>query len=198
MTTIDEFQATLEPKHPKIVITRKQRRLQLLKLFIVAVVCAITVVLTVVDVAKTVETYTQKQQLKTNIQKSIKTATLIHNLQKERGLTALVWGLKLWNSVEHIHLLQRFRKRTDKTALVLKDIDNAGSKNRHVWHMHSFSKILNTFRSAIDNQEKRRNISITDHLHTYSSWVSEFVSWLPQYTATENLENYANLVLHIR
>ena len=198
MTTIDEFQATLEPKHPKIVITRKQRRLQLLKLFIVAVVCAITVVLTVIDVAKTVETYTQKQQLKTNIQKSIKTATLIHNLQKERGLTALVWGLKLWNSVEHILLLQTFRKRTDRTVLLLKDLDNTDSKNRHVWDIYSFSKILKTFRSAIDNQEKRRNISITDHLYTYSSWVNEFISWLPQYTATENLENYANLVLHIR
>ena len=89
------LQATADVKHPKAVLTKKDRRLQSAKLFIIASVSIVTVVLTIIDVVFTAKAFEKESKLIYKVQGSADTAIVIHNLQQERDLTALQYGLKI-------------------------------------------------------------------------------------------------------
>ena len=184
MIVSPNYQASENAEHPKTVITEKGRRLQLVKLFIVALISMATVSLVVIDVFQTARSFGKKNELIYKIQGSIDTGLVIHNLQKERGMTAFLLGF------EHEHLeLQKIRSKTNESIEVLELRDDnelgmlTGNKN-------TFWKVLEDFRHEIDNGE----VSVIENLHTYRKWVMQLISTLPKYTEYQNLEDYADLV----
>ena len=186
-TDNEDFKASLEPQHPKTVITQKKQRLQLFKLFVIACIAAATAVGTVVDVSHTAEIYKQTQKLNKNIQYSIETASVIHNLQKERGLASLLLFLKSWNTKDHKEELKESRKETDESIMALGNWKVIKMNGTTIHDRYSFSKLLQNFRS-------KKDVTVTELLNTYSSFTNGLLQWLPRYTASENLEHFAGLV----
>lgn len=191
--TLPSLAATRAPEHPREVITTKDRRFQFFKHMIVVSISIATVVLTCWDVTQTVDIYRMKHELSNKIQSSIDLSSLIHNLQKERGLTALLLGLETLNTENQTERLKKVRSETDENIIFLKKKGNADSKSVNVYTLLSFSEPLQKFRSEIDHY-KEKKIGIFNQLRTYTNWIGTLISWLPQYTESENLETYANLV----
>ena len=183
------FQATADAKDPKTVITKKDRRNQLMKLFIIALVSAGTVALTIIDVVQTANSFDKKTNLIYKVHGSINTAFLIHNLQKERGLTALQLGFKLLNFNESRLKLRDVREETVKRIAVLESRDDT-DLTVLTGGTSSFLDALEAFRKEIDDGK----IDVIRHLHTYRHWIYLLISTLTNYIKTENLEDYANLV----
>lgn len=192
MVTPSTLPSPTGPKHQQAVISKKDRRLQFFKLSIIAFVSLATVVLTSRDVAQTAKIYKMKQNLREKVKISIETASIIHNLQKERGLTALFLVMKLRRTHRSKKKMEKFRRDTDESIRSVKEWGNSASSKTEISNSVSFLKALKSFRSKVDN--KSENVQVTRHLHTYSSWINELISWLPQHTAEENLEDYAHLV----
>ena len=200
MASFPTLDTSVEPEHPRKVISKKDRQVRLVKLFIIVAITIATVVLTSVDVYETAKIYNKEKQLKKKLENSIAAASLIHNLQKERGLTAMILGFKIINTKRDIEPLQYLaRQETDEGIRALGEFSENkitcnGSKEQS---SGCFTEALNNYRSKIDKQEEdsaQDIIQVTDQLRTYSSWINEYIAWLPQYTAHENLRNYANLV----
>ncbi len=183
------FQATADAEDPRGVITKKDRRYQLGKLFVIALVSTATVVLTIVDVAQTAKSYEKKTRLIYKVQGSINTAFLIHSLQKERGLTALQLGFQSLNFNEPRLKLRDMRQETNKNIAVLERRDDT-DLNVLSGGQSSFPDALEKYRSKIDNGE----INVIEHLQTYRHWIYLLISTLTNYIISENLEDYANLV----
>ena len=186
-TDDEDFKASLGPQHPKTVITKKKQRLQLFKVFVIACIAAATAVVTVVDVSYTAAIYKQIQKLNQNIQYSIETASVIHNLQKERGLASLLLFLKSWNTKDHKDELEESRKETDESIMALGNWKMIKMNGTTIHDRYSFSKFLRNFRS-------KENVTVTELLNTYSNFTKGLLSWLPRYTASENLEHFSGLV----
>lgn len=99
MTSIaDNFQATTPSEHPKKVISTRNKRSQMIKIFIIVLVTAISVVFTIIDVVVTAQSLKQKHKLKENIAHGIEVSLIIHNLQTERSQTSMFLVSKAWNT----------------------------------------------------------------------------------------------------
>lgn len=99
MTSIaDNFQATTPSEHPKKVISTRNKRSQMIKIFIIVLVTAISVVFTIIDVVVTAQSLKQKHKLKENIAHGIEVSLIIHNLQNERSQTSMFLVSKAWNT----------------------------------------------------------------------------------------------------
>jgi hypothetical protein len=183
------LQATSDAKEPNTVITKKDRRYQLVKLFIIALVSTGTVALTIIDVVHTANSFEKKTKLIYKVQGSINTAFLIHNLQKERGLTALQLGFQLLNFNESRLKLRDTRRETTKSIAVLESRDDT-DLNSITEGTSTFYDELEEFRNKID----KGKINVITHLHKYRHWVYSLISTLTDYIKTENLEDYANTV----
>ena len=183
------LQATADAKDPKTVITKKDRRHQLVKLFIIALVSTATVILTIIDVVQTAHSFDKKTKLIHKVHGSINTAFLIHNLQKERGLTALQLGFKLLDFNEQRLKLRDMREETTKSIAVLESRDDT-DLTVLTGGTSSFLDALEAFRKEIDDGK----INVIRHLRTYRRWIYLLISTLTNYIKTENLEDYANLV----
>ena len=72
------YQASSNAEHPKKVITKKERRLQVAKLFIIISISMATVVLTIIDMLQTANSFQQKSELNDKIQGSIDVALMSH------------------------------------------------------------------------------------------------------------------------
>ena len=183
------YQATSDAKDPKIGMKKKDRRHQLRKLFVIGLISAATVVLTVIEIISTVTSYSTKMKLVTRIQGSIETAYVIHQLQEERSLTTLQFGFKQLNFHDHSLKLKDRRHETDKSILLLEKRDDT-SLRAFTGGAFSLAEILKEFRSKIDNGQA----NVIEHLKTYTYWVSVLISTLANYTKSQNLGNIADLV----
>ena len=183
------YRATSDAKDPKIGMKKKDRRHQLRKLFVIGLISAATVVLTVIKIISTVTSYSTKMKLVTRIQGSIETAYVIHQLQKERSLTTLQFGFKQLNFHDHSLKLKDRRHETDKSILLLEKRDDT-SLRAFTGGASSLAEILKEFRSKIDNGQA----NVIEHLNTYTYWVSVLISTLANYTKSQNLGNIADLV----
>ncbi len=183
------FQATADAEDPRGVITKKDRRYQLGKLFVIALVSTATVVLTIIDVAQTAKSYEKKTELIYKVQGSINTALFIHSLQKERGLTALQLGFQSLSFNESRLKLRDLRQETNRNIAELERRDDT-DLNVLTGGTSSFLDALEGYRSKIDNGE----ISVIKHLQVYRHWIYLLITALANYIKSENLEDYANLV----
>jgi cell division protein YceG involved in septum cleavage len=112
MTSIaDNYQASASPEHPKKVISTRNKRSQIIKIFMIVLVTAISVVFTIVDVVVTAQNLKQKHELKHNIAHGIKVSSIIHNLQNERSQTSMFLVSKEWNTSTNSLKLQKVNYR---------------------------------------------------------------------------------------
>ncbi|XP_028390665.1 uncharacterized protein LOC114515580 [Dendronephthya gigantea] len=185
--TPSSYQASSNAASPNKVITKKDRRAQLVKLFIVAFVSIGTVALTIFDVIQTAKSLEKKIELTDKIHASIDAAMLIHNLQKERGMTALYSTQSLLNSDGH--KLRQFRKNTDEAIVNLKT-RYGGSLDKLSDGREPFVNILKEARRIIDEG----GASILETLQKYRKWIDELIFTLTEYLRTENTDGYAHLV----
>ena len=182
------YQASSNAEHPKRVITKKERRLQVAKLFIIISISMATVVLTIVDMVQTANSFQQNSKLNDKIQGSIDVALVIHDLQKERGMTTLHMGSNRLNFTKERRVRLAFRHITNKSIATLEarqssvfDILAGGVK--------SFRVDLEKFRHKVDNGKS----NYVENLITYSTWISKLISALTTYTEFGNFDEYANL-----
>ena len=189
MEVVPGFQATADAEDPKTIISTKERRYQMGKLFVIGIISIATVVLTIVDVTQTVRSFEKKNELIDKVQGSINTAFTIHNLQKERGRTALRFGFQQLDVDEEKLKLKETRKETNVSIKTLENREDANLDDL-TGEASSFLVILEEFRRKIDNDET----NVIEHLQTYSGWVSSLISILTNYIKSENLQDYANLV----
>ncbi len=182
------YQGSSNAENPKTVITKKDRRYQLAKLFIIAIVSIVTVALTIIDVIQTAKSFANKRELNYKIQGSIVTALVIHNLQKERGMTVIQLGCKQLHFQDERLTLRDIRRKTNESIIVLEKREDA--KLSSFTGGRSLSHILKNLRSEIDEGR----INIVQTLQTYQKWIAKLISRLTKYTESENLEDYANLV----
>ena len=183
------FQGSANAEHPKTVITKQDRRLQLAKLSIIAFISIGTVVLIIIDVIQTSKSFQKKQELTHKIQGSIDTALVIHNLQKERGRTALQLGFRQLNLKDERLKLREVRLKTNKSIAILeKRDDNEYSMLNE--KKEPFPKVLEKFRRKID----AGRASTIEQLQTYRKWIIKLISTLTEYTKSKNLDDYASLV----
>ena len=188
MDVSPSYQASADAEHPKAIITKKERRLQLVKLFIITFVSIATVALIVFDVIQTAKWYSKKKELTYKIQGSIDTALVIHGLQKERGMTTLRFGVKHF-SVEEENHLHEIRRETNESIFKLEKRDDTELSMLSENHK-SFWPVLQEFRRKVDTAE----ISVIDSVHTFRRWINQLISTLTKYTEYENLEDYAGLI----
>ena len=123
------------------------------------------------------------------VQDSINTAFLIHNLQKERGLTALQLGFQSLCFNEPRLKLSDTRQQTNKSIAKLEKRDDT-DLTVLTGGTSSFSDALEEYRSKIDNGE----VKVIKHLQTYRHWIYLLISTLTDYIVSENLEDHANLL----
>ncbi|XP_028419216.1 uncharacterized protein LOC114544937 [Dendronephthya gigantea] len=183
------FQGSSDAEHPKAVIKKQDRRLQLAKLAIIAFVSIGTVVLIIIDVIQTGKSFQKKQELTHKIQGSIDTALVIHNLQKERGMTALQLGFRQLNFKDKRIKLREIRLKTNESIAILEKRDDDEYSTLAEGKI-PFPNVLEEFRRKIDNGQT----SAFDQLLTYRRWITKLISTLTEYTKSRNLEDYANLV----
>ena len=187
------LQATADAEHPAMVITKKDRRLQLVKLFVIAFVSMGTVALTLIDVIQTAELFEKKHELTHNVQASIETALIIHELQKERGMTALQLGFKQLKYKEERLRLREIRQITDRSIVRIEKTDDAelilitGAAS-------SFREVLEEYRNRIDHGE----IDVIQQLQIYRSWITQLISKLTKYTESQSLEDYSDMIYAYR
>ena len=187
MDASTSYQASSNANHPTKVISKKDRRVQLAKLSIVAFVSIGTVALTIFDVIQTAKSLEKKIELTEKIYASIDTAMLIHSLQKERGMTALYLTQRLLNSSDNGQKLREFRKETDD-AIVKRS--NYASLHKLSDSAEPFLNVLKGFRRIIDADK----ITTIEILQNYRKWIEELIFMLTEYVRSENLEGYASLV----
>ena len=188
MNVTPSFQASSNAEHPKKVITKKDRRLQLAKLFMITFISTATVVLTIIDMIQTAKSFREKEELTDKIQGSIDMALVIHNLQKERGMTTLQMGFKEIKLAEKQLELREIRRKTNESITILETRQNVAistltGETKSFWH------VLENFRHQINNG----GISGTEILLTYSEWITTLISTLTKFSKFENLDNNANL-----
>lgn len=181
-----------EAEKPRKIITKKDRQRQRVKLLIIALVAAGTAIYTVVDLITIVKVYNSKLGLNEKIQLKIKTASLIHDLQKERGLTALFMVSNYQMTKAQDLKLRKFREETNQSVMALEYWSNTYDNKSFPKNQVAFLKLLQDFRNKINKKDE--DISVERHLKTYSEWVDKLISWLPNFTVSENLENYSEFV----
>lgn len=192
MATSSTVPSTTDEKHPHAVISKNHRLLRLVKLFIIAFVSVGTFVLTVIDVFQTVKKHEKEQKLSRKIESSIRTSYVIHNLQKERGLTALFLLLKIWHEKGHVEELHRVRQDTNESILAFRQWDSLGTTLTNRGDPDLLLNLLHIQRAKINGMKE--NVLVSDHLHIYSSWINELISLLPLYIANDNWESFANVL----
>ncbi|XP_028390712.1 uncharacterized protein LOC114515621 [Dendronephthya gigantea] len=186
-STSSSYQASSNAAPLNEVMSKKDRRAQLAKLFIVAFVSIGIVALTVFDVIQTAKSLEKKIELTDKIHASIDAAMLIHSLQKERGMTALYSTQSLLNSDRR--KLRQFREKTDETIVKLKT-RNSGSLDKLSGGKEPFVNILKEKKRIIDEGEA----STIEILKKYREWIDELISTLAEYLRSENAGGFANLV----
>ena len=181
-----------EPQHNKNLITKKHRRFQLLKLGIIALVAAAIAVYTIVDVARATKLHIQIMNLEDKVDKKIETTSLIHHLQKERGMTALILASH-WRkrNAEYKDLIDCQRK-VNKSILSLKSLGGSYESGTVITSKLSFLRDLQRIRKTVLGTEQ--TVSIKQQLNTYSKWIIELISWLPNYIAKEKFDDYSGWV----
>ena len=182
------FQASSNAEHPKKVVTKKDRRLQVAKLSIIIFISLATVALTIFDVIQTAMAFQESKKLADRIQGSVDVALVIHDLQKERGMTTLQMGSNRLNFTEERRNLSAMRHETNKSITTLEtrqnsvfDLLSGGAK--------AFRSDLENFRQKIDSGES----NYVENLNTYSQWIRTLISILTTYTEFGNFNEYANL-----
>ena len=188
MNITQSFQASSNAEHPKKVITKKDRRLQLAKLFLITFISTATVVLTIIDMIQTAKSFREKEELTDKIQGSIDMALLIHNLQKERGMTTLQMGFKEIKLAGKQLELREIRRKTNESITILETRQNVAISTL-TGETKSFWYVLENFRRQINNG----GISGTEILLTYSEWITALISTLTKFSKFENLDDNANL-----
>jgi hypothetical protein len=189
MNVSPSYQASSNAEHPKTVITKKDRRYQLAKLFIIALVSTVTVTLTIIDVIQTAKSFVNKQQLTHKIQRSIYTALVIHDLQTERGMTALHLDIHHIHYEEERQKCNDIRRKTNESIVILEKRYNT-ELSMLTGGTISFWYTLENFRRRIDHGRT----NVMERLQTYRKWINGLISTLVKYTESENLGDYANIV----
>jgi hypothetical protein len=189
MNISPSYQASSNAEHPNTVVTKKDRQYQLLKLFIIALVSVATVTLTIIDVIQTAKSFEKKEELTYKIQGSIDTALVIHNLQTERGMTALQFGFQQLQYDEERLKLRNIRRKTNESIVILEKSDDTDLSMLTGGTM-SFWYALEDFRRKIDHEKTH----VIECLQTYRKWIIRLISTLAKYTESENLGDYANVV----
>jgi hypothetical protein len=169
-------------------VSKKDRRYQLAKLIVIAFVSAVTVALIIVDVTGTAKSFQKKIELNYKMQGSIVTATVIHNLQEERGMTVVQLGYKQLNFKTQRLALDEIRRKTNQSILLLQKRADARLQNFE-GNKRSFQHILENWRSEID--QGRANI--IEILQQYKTWTEKLISWMSKFVESENLEDYSHL-----
>ena len=188
MNVTPSFQASSNAEHPKKVITKKDRRLQLAKLFMITFISTATVVLTIIDMIQTAKSFREKEELTDKIQGSIDMALVIHNLQKERGMTTLQMGFKEIKLAEKQLELREIRRKTNESITILETRQNVAISTL-TGEKKSFWCMLENFRRQIN----KGGISGTEILLTYSEWITTLISTLTKFSKFESLDDNANL-----
>ena len=188
MNITPSFQASSNAEHPKKVTTKKDRRLQLAKLFLITFISMTTVVLTIIDMIQTAKSFREKEELTDKIQGSIDMALLIHNLQKERGMTTLQMGFKEIKLAGKQLELREIRRKTNESITILETrqdvpISTLTGETKSFWY------VLENFRRQIN----KGGISGTEIFLTYSEWITTLISTLTKFSKFENLDDNANL-----
>jgi hypothetical protein len=189
MNVSPSYQASSNAEHPKTVIPKKDRRYQLAKLFIIAFVSIETVTLTIIDVIQTAKSFENKQELNNKIQGSIYTAMVIHNLQTERGMTAIHFSFRQLHYEEERRKRSNIRLETNESIVILEkrydtDLSMLTGGTMSFWYA------LEDFRRKID----LGRTNVIEHLQTYRKWINGLISTQVKYTESENLGDYANVV----
>ena len=187
MNVTPSYQASSDAEHPKTAITKKDRRLQFAKLFIITLISTATVILTIIDLIHTAKSFQEKEELTDKIQGSIDMSFVIHNLQKERGTTTLQMGFKQTNLPDKRLELCEIRRKTNESITTLEtrqdvEISTLTGEKNSFWH------VLENFRRKIDNGE----INSIENLLTYSEWITKLISTLTKFSKFESLDDYAN------
>ena len=189
MNIPSSYQASSSAMHPRNVMTKKDRRVQLVKLSLIVFISIATVALTIFDVIQTAKSLEKKIELKDKIHASIDTAMLIHSLQKERGMTAIRSTQRLFKFSDNGGKLREFRKEADQ-AIVKLNSRNEAYLDKLTNSTESFVNVLNGTRRIID-AGKTTTIKI---LKKYRAWIEKLIFTLTEYLRSENLQGYANLV----
>ncbi|CAB4002758.1 Hypothetical predicted protein [Paramuricea clavata] len=189
MNVLSSYQASSNAELPNTVITKKDRRYQLAKLFIIALVSIATVTLTIIDVIQTAKSFGKKEELTYKIQGSIDTAMVIHNLQIERGMTTLQLAFQRLHYAKERLKLRNIRRKTNESIVVLEKRDDTELRmltggTTSFWHT------LEDFRRKIDFGRS----NVIERLQTYRKWIIGLISTLAKYTESEDLGDYANVV----
>ena len=189
MNIPSSYQASSNAKHPKNVMTKKDRRVQLVKLSLIAFVSIATVALIIFDVIQTAKSLETKIVLTDKIHASIDTAMLIHSLQKERGMTALRSTQRLLNSCDNGCKLKEFREETDKAIVKLKR-RNEAYLDKLAGGTETFVNVLKGTRRIIDTG----GTTTVKILQKYRKWIENLIFTITKNLRSENLEGYANLI----
>ena len=121
-SVVDNYEATTPPEDPKKVMTTKNKRSQIIKISMIVLVTAISVVFTIVDVVVTAQNLKQKHELKSNIAHGIKVSSIIHNLQNERSQTSMFLVSKEWNTSSNALKLKKVKYRKLDIFVVRKSL----------------------------------------------------------------------------
>ena len=187
-----DIQSQDEPQNNKNLLTKKHRRFQFLKLGIIALVAAAIAVYTIVDVARVVKLHREIMELEKKVEEKIETTSLIHHLQKERGMTALILASH-WQKrkAEYKDLIDSQRK-VNKIILSLRSFESSYNPGTVIPSKLSLLEDLQRIRSNVGGTAE--TVSIEQQLNTYSKWINELISWLPNYIAKEKFDDYSGWV----
>ena len=180
-------QASSNIESPTKIVSIKNRRCQLAKLFVIAFVSMVTVALIIIDVIGTAKSFQKKNDLNYKIQESIVTASVIHNLQKERGMTVVQLSYKQLNFKNQSFALEEVREKVDKSIALLQKRVHANLKI--FVENKPLQNILENFRSKIDEGR----VTVAEILQQYQKLIGKLIARMIKHTESENLEDYANL-----
>ena len=180
-------QASSNIESPTKIVSKKNRRCQLAKLFVIAFVSMVTVALIIIDVVGTAKSFQKKNELNYKIQGSIVTASVIHNLQKEREMTIVQLSYKhLHFKIQSFALNEVRRKVNESIILLEKRVDG----NLKIFiEKKSLQTILKNVRSKID----QGSATVFKILRQYRKLIEKLIARMIKQAESENLEDYANL-----
>ena len=100
MTSVSDHPESTTPPadHPTKVLSTRNKRLQMIKIWILVLVTVLSIVFTIVDVVVTAQKLKSKYELRDNIEHSIKVSSIVHNLQNERSQTFMFLVSRSWNT----------------------------------------------------------------------------------------------------